>query len=94
LEERNIIVCMPVEGATIKPVTDSVQLHCLGCGEMVWVAPSSVRLVMQKDADPMCTGCVLKHMQVMLNNPDYEFGFDIAPGALEELEEYERENGL
>jgi hypothetical protein len=91
MEERNFVVCMPVKDmGEYRAVAGSVQLPCVECGQMIWVAPSSVRIL--DKADPVCVPCVASLTAAA--NPADTYEFRMAPGALEEWEEYERENGL
>jgi len=76
--EQTVIVSSLVTEQTSPVVPGSIPVACRGCGEYVWVAPSSRRMEGFERMDIMCTQCAID---------DGMEPKDIAPATPEQLAE-------
>jgi len=86
MSERNVLVCSRVKDND-KPVPLSSYGVCAGCGEELWIAPSSRPYLDQLVT--MCLPCAAAKMDQDDIAPD----FKMLPGSLEELEELHERDG-
>ncbi len=76
--ETNLLICRRVSAGP-PPIAGAMPSNCTGCDAAIWIAPSSLQLIIDGDLQPVCQDCARQE------------GFDMSkmdpptPSQLEEI---------
>ncbi len=81
-----IVTCHTVAELPTPSVPDARQQPCADCSELIWVAPSSLEVMAQREVDAVCIPCSLVRVANVPQSEDVTI--QAAPGARLEFKEH------